>query len=360
MIDFLSADLPAEMNEEATQLYEMLLVAGSSAAEGQAKITELYSVPRVTALLRPSMSLGRGLTFDLRGDAAGRSWNFLLAADRRDALAKIRAEKPYLVIGSPPCTPFSQLQRLNRRRMRPEEMQRRLVEGRVLLEFAAQVYHLQLAAGRHFVHEHPASASSWAEPCMQRLRRVPGVSEAIGDQCRFGLRSAGEHGASGPAKKPTRFLSSAGCVLRELGRRCQGDHAHVRLFSGRRAADAAEYPRGLCRAILRGILAQRQREGRDPLGVARARATGTGIYELTCDDAPTVEPGSWGLHGSSNPPLPAADSVCARKLSASEVRPDPEQTRVGDEAELLLEFCAGDVWDENTGELLPPALVAAS
>ena len=94
MVDFLSADLPAEMNEEATQLYEMLLVAGSSAAEGQAKIAELYSVPRVTALLRPSMSLGKGLTFDLRGDADGRSWNFLLAADRREAMTRIREQKP--------------------------------------------------------------------------------------------------------------------------------------------------------------------------------------------------------------------------------------------------------------------------
>jgi hypothetical protein len=203
-----------------------------------------------------------------RGDADGRSWNFLLAADRREALTRVRAQKPYLVIGSPPCTAFCQLnQRFNYKRMRPEKVQRRMVEGRVLLEFAAQVYRLQLAGGRHFVHEHPASASSWAEPCMQRLRCTPGVSEAVGDQCRFGLRSAGEHGALGPAKKPTRFLSSAGCVLRELGRQCLGDHTHVRLLGGRRAADAAEYPRGLCRALLRGISAQRQREGHDPLGL---------------------------------------------------------------------------------------------
>jgi hypothetical protein len=337
MVDFLSAELPTELKLEATQLYELLLVSGASAVESQAKVAELFSVPRVTALLRPGMSLGKGLTFDLRGDADGRSWNFLLAADRREALTRVRAQKPYLVIGSPPCTAFCQLnQRFNYKRMRPEEVQRRMVEGRVLLEFAAQVYRLQLAGGRHFVHEHPASASSWAEPCMQRLRCTPGVSEAVGDQCRFGLRSAGEHGALGPAKKPTRFLSSAGCVLRELGRRCLGDHTHVRLLGGRRAADAAEYPRGLCRALLRGISAQRQREGRDPLGVARARAAGTGIYELARDDAPGLAP------------------------VASEVRPDPEQTRVGDEAELLLEFCAGDVWDENTGELLPPDLVAAS
>ena len=43
MVDFLSVEVPAEANEEAAQLYEMLLVAGASAVEGQAKITELYS-----------------------------------------------------------------------------------------------------------------------------------------------------------------------------------------------------------------------------------------------------------------------------------------------------------------------------
>ena len=153
---------------------------------------------------------------------------------------------------------------------------------------------------------------------MQRLHLTPGVGEAVGDQCRFGLLSPGENGTPGPAKKLTRFLSSAGYLLRELGHRCQGDHKHVQLLGGRRAADAAVYPRGLCKAILRGISAQRQREGRDPLGVARARATGTGIYELAGEDAAELSP-------------VAAIRLC----SGTAVTPEPEQTRVGDEAEML-------------------------
>ena len=76
MVDFLSAQTSQKTNEEAAQLYELLLVSGASAVESQAKVSELFSVPRVTQLLRPSMSLGKGLTFDLRGDADGRSWNF--------------------------------------------------------------------------------------------------------------------------------------------------------------------------------------------------------------------------------------------------------------------------------------------
>ena len=147
MLDFLSAHASEQAKEEAARLYELLLVSGATAAEGQAKVSRLFSVPRITKLLRPSMSLGKGLTFDLHGDADGRSWNFLLAADRREALARIREQRPYLVIGSPPCTAFSRLNDgWNYRRMDPAVVLRRNVEGRVLLEFAAQVYRLQLAA----------------------------------------------------------------------------------------------------------------------------------------------------------------------------------------------------------------------
>ncbi len=82
-----------------------MLVNGATSAEGQAKVAELFSVPRVTRLLRPSVSLG---------------------VDRREALARIREQKAYLVIGSPPCTAFSRLKDgWNYRRMDPEVVRRR-------------------------------------------------------------------------------------------------------------------------------------------------------------------------------------------------------------------------------------------
>ena len=39
---------------------------------------------------------------------------------------------------------------------------------------------------------------------------------------------------------------------------------------------------------------------------------------------------------------------------------EPDQTRVSDEAEMLLGFGEGDDWGENTGEQLPTKLVEAS
>ena len=76
-------------------------------------------------------------------------------------------------------------------------------------------------------------------------------------------------------------MSSAPLLLKELARRCRGGHLHTRLLGGRRAAEAAVYSPGLCRAILRGIARQYQREGRVvPAGVGRACQRGVGVYAL--------------------------------------------------------------------------------
>ncbi len=42
MVDFLSAQTSKQDKEEAARLYELLLVSGATAAEGQAKVSELF------------------------------------------------------------------------------------------------------------------------------------------------------------------------------------------------------------------------------------------------------------------------------------------------------------------------------
>ena len=81
--------------------------------------------------------------------------------------------------------------------------------------------------------------------------------------------------------KPTRFLSSAPAVLEALGRRCDRKHQHQVLEGSGRAAAAARYPPGLCRAILRGAEEQRRRDGDQvPAGVRQLQARGLGVFEL--------------------------------------------------------------------------------
>ena len=81
--------------------------------------------------------------------------------------------------------------------------------------------------------------------------------------CQYGLVRPGPGGRPMPAQKPTRFPSSAPELLQLLGQQCSQEHKHQPLMGGRAAA-AAIYPPALCRAMLRGIEAQRRREG-EPL-----------------------------------------------------------------------------------------------
>ena len=144
--------------------------------------------------------------------------------------------------------------------MRRGELRKRLIEARVLLDFALEVYEMQVRGGRHFLHEHLASAGSWQEPRVQKMLQRPGVDTVVAHLCQYGLKAKDDMGQWKPAMKATRFASSSPEVLRLLSKKCPRRHEHQQLVNGR-AKDAAVYPPALCRAILKGIDAQRRREG---------------------------------------------------------------------------------------------------
>ena len=70
-------------------------------------IAEICSSPRTTKMAE-KMGLQVGEAMDLTTD-----WDFDNAEDRGRAEKYVMEEKPTLLIGSPMCTAFSQLQRLN-------------------------------------------------------------------------------------------------------------------------------------------------------------------------------------------------------------------------------------------------------
>ena len=111
---------------------------------------------------------------------------------------------------------------------------------------------MQLSANRHFLHEHPSSASSWRDPWVEALLRDKRVHVVTGDQCMYGLVTPDENGHMTPAKKPTKFATSSIHMARRLSTRCSGQHSHQHLMSGRAAA-AAFYQAKLVAEILRGI-----------------------------------------------------------------------------------------------------------
>ena len=192
------------------------MLHGVSRGDAAAKVVELYSPPRVTAELGrlPHMSLVGGPTFDLRSGANGVAWDFCKADHRRRAREQFQREEPFLVIGSPPCTDFCSVQNLNRHCFSPAEVQRRRTEAMALLGFAVEICWLQLGAGRHFLHEHPAAASSWRERIVLELRHDERVGEVVGTSvvtacARWGPMASRALPRSRPASSPAQGPSSS-------------------------------------------------------------------------------------------------------------------------------------------------------
>ena len=55
------------------------------------------------------------------------------------------------------------------------------------MEFAVRLYRKQLDAGRIFIHENPAHATSWALPVLRKMMGELGVDVVETEQCMFGL-----------------------------------------------------------------------------------------------------------------------------------------------------------------------------
>ena len=232
-------------------------------------VSEIYSPPRVTAELRrrPRRHLLPGFALDLTvlDPDDGQPWDFCSREKREKARAMRRKTKPFLLIGSSECTAFCTWQHLNEAKYPDsDKIQRARIRAELHLEFVASLYREQIEDGLYFLHEHPRWASSWKVKGMKALQMIDGVELVQGDQCQYGaMARRGKHRGS-PVLKPTGFLSNSPKILEALSKRCSGKHGacsrpeggrHA-ILEGKLAHDAAQYPRGLCQAMLKGATAQ--------------------------------------------------------------------------------------------------------
>ena len=172
----------------------------------------------------------------------GTPWDFNSAEDRRLAKHLVETLRPTWLIGSPPCTSFTRLnEHWNYPKMDPDRVREMKAEGRRHLHFIISLYKIQLDHGRHFLHEHPASALSWQDAWVTSLLKHPRVRTIVSDQCEYGLVTPNEHGELTPAKKPTRWATTSEQMVKRLSKRCTRTHDHQPLLGGRAAA-AAFYP----------------------------------------------------------------------------------------------------------------------
>ena len=175
------------------------------------------------------------------------------ATDRREAMELVESDDPDWVIGSPPCTSFSLLNRgLNYPKMDKDVVAAKIKEGLVHLRFVCALYRRQMRRGKWFLHEHPKTAASWHCPYIKRLLKLEGVGTTTCDQCMFGLVTPDDKGVPTPAKKTTQWMSNSQDMLDVLTRKCDKSHHHQHLLGGRAAAAAFDPP-ALLRAILKGM-----------------------------------------------------------------------------------------------------------
>lgn len=239
----------------------------------------MYSPPRVTRMVE-KMGLRSGWALDLTThNEDGRAWNFDHLEMRNRAVRRLLKDKPTLLIGSPMCTAFSQMNNANYPRMDPIEVEKRKQYGRKHFEFCSKLYDMQWNEGRYFLHEHPAGASSWNEPCMVKLLQKHGVTRVNGDQCQYGLTTTTPKGITGPARKAIGFMTNSPCIAKQLNKQCPNrvcwwTHEHIQ-FEGGRTKRAQIYPPELCKAICNGLSEQLQADRDGQFLLAKVEATTT-------------------------------------------------------------------------------------
>ena len=102
-----------------------------------------------------------GFAFDLTTNDPddGMPWDFGTESKRDKARALLREQKPYLLIGSPMCTAFSQWQRLNAAKSNDKAaLERTRAQAVAHMKFVLSLYEEQVDGGRYFLHEHPLYA----------------------------------------------------------------------------------------------------------------------------------------------------------------------------------------------------------
>ena len=152
------------------------------------------------------------------------------------------------------------------------------------VNYCCSLYKEQYDAGLYFLHEHPLGANSWRLRGSKRLLGLPGVRRHSGDQCQYGAKVRKGKLKGSPIRKPSGFMTNAPWLGAELSRRCRGPDPRRCTTSGKAwhapcngcvAKQAATFPRGLCRAIIRGAEKQLKADLQKTASMGRAVAGAT-------------------------------------------------------------------------------------
>ena len=223
-------------------------------SDGPYDACEAFSQARTSArATQRGLRGGWSLDVNHRCPVTGRTWDLSDPVDQRKCKHLVHRTKPEVLTVSPPCTLFSILQNLSGGVKDPEALKKAIA----MIDFAVELCEIQNKAGRLYVFEHPASATSWRLESLKRLAATPGTHEVNFDMCQFGMM---QEDALGPGhiKKNTRLYTNSSAIDGLIdGKKCKDQHRHIPLLGGR-AKHAAAYPEQLCDAFIDGMLMERR------------------------------------------------------------------------------------------------------
>ena len=243
--------------ENAIQAY----VPKELAPPGPVDFMEVFSPPRIWPHAE-RLGLRCGPSVDIET-----GFDLLTDLGREACMKLIYNLQPAVIMLSPPCTVFSQLQKTNEYRRRDyEAWNRQYQDGLKLWQFALFVFRCQLAAGRRAVLEHPWLATSWTLPCtLDFFRSNSSVVSYVFDQCLHGLKMQQN---KMPIRKRTKFASNWPLIGAHFQTRCTAEtcnhlpRTHVRcqgFEAGQPTSRWAQvYPDGLCATMARCLHQARQ------------------------------------------------------------------------------------------------------
>ena len=185
------------------------------------------------------MGLIPGMSLDLTTNDPedNMPWDFNKKEKRDKAEAMVKAKSSLLLMVSPMCSAFSQLQRLNFPRMSADKVEQVISHGVMHLEFCMHLCKLQHDQGLYFLFEHPAGASSWDNRLVKGMLEMPAVERVVGNMCMFDMVQEDNQGIA-RVKKATGFMTNSACIAGRLRVKCDKMHRHIVLINGR--AKAAE------------------------------------------------------------------------------------------------------------------------
>ena len=119
----------------------LIIDSGTGKYRSPHDVSEVFSPPRVTVEAR-KMNMSGGWALDMTTtDDEGKIWDFDDPKMRSKARKLVKESKPLLLIGSPECTAFSQLQYMNKDRYQdPEKAAEALRKALGHVEFMCELY----------------------------------------------------------------------------------------------------------------------------------------------------------------------------------------------------------------------------